>query len=106
MELTGTNTVIDTLFTRLQQMGYGDVTLNVWHDVRLYVNIKGQEPFAYKLDDKGKVTSKHMLEKTLFLNATKLTPFVNKHIEEIRGAFDGAGYVKRRQYSETKLKKS
>lgn len=106
MELTGTNTVIDTLFTRLQQMGYGDVTLNVWHDVRLYVNIKGQEPFAYKLDDKGKVTSKHMLEKTLFLNATKLTPFVNKHIEEIRGTFDGAGYVKRRQYSETKLKKS
>lgn len=88
--------IMDTLFARLRKMGYTDITLNVWHDVRLYVNIKGMPPFAYKLDDRGKVTAKEKLERTFFSNICKLTPYVKQHLSEILQEFDGAGYVRRK----------
>lgn len=88
--------IMNTLFTRLQHMGYTDITLNVWHEVRLYVNIKGLPPFAYKLDDRGKVTAKETLERTVFSNICKLTPYVKQHRAEILREFDGAGYVRRK----------
>lgn len=88
--------IMNTLFARLQKMGYLDITLNVWHGVRLYVNVKGMPAFAYNLDDSGKITSKKRLDATFFSNVRRLTPYVKQHRREILQEFDGAGYVRRK----------
>ena len=92
---------LNTIFNTFAKMGYTDITMNLWHGVRLYVNIKGEQSFCYVLDELYKrkrygsrILSKEPLRGGLFTDAQKLCRFVyNKRTELAKEMEEGVYYT-------------
>lgn len=71
----------EIILNYFEKMGYTNISINLWHEVRLYVNIKGYKPFSYKVDDLFKISSVELMDSTLFNAARKLIPTLKKNKE-------------------------
>lgn len=75
--------ITEQIIQYFKNQGYEKISINLWHEVRLYVNIKGYVPFSYKLDADFKIVSPEMLDTKLFLDARKLTPFLKRNKAQV-----------------------
>ena len=84
--------IADEILERWAGKGYPQVTINLWHGVNLYVNIKGEQPFYYEMDSNCMIHSRKSLKPQLFAQARTLLPFLRAHKDEVRQQMAGGQY--------------
>lgn len=77
--------LVEQLLDKWEDRGYSDIRISVWKGLRIYVNIKGIQPFYYALDHrvKGnyKIGSSKLLQRSIFADARVIGFFIYKNCE-------------------------
>lgn len=76
-------TTADRIFNQLHSLGYQNITVNLWQDTRLYINIKGKPTFYYDIMRSCVIHSEELLPRGFFLSARTLCTFLQTHKEEL-----------------------
>lgn len=86
--------ITDKILAKITQMGYQNVRINLWHEVLLFVNIKGMPPFYYQMENSCRIASQKKLPEILFSDMRKLCWFLQANKADIVNEMaDGAYYA-------------
>lgn len=69
----------EKLLQKLKDLGFEKVTINLWHESNLYVNIEGMKPFYYWLGGSAKICSRDRLDADVFAKARTLCGWISSH---------------------------
>lgn len=86
-------TVPERIIMYFEACGYEKVSTNLWHEAKLYVNLKGCKPFSYSVDNNFKITCEEMLDEKTFADARTFIYTLKRHRAELLEQMgDGAYY--------------
>lgn len=102
-KLGGGTDVIERFLDEWESRGYQNVTVSLWHGIRLYVNIPGEPAFYYRVDkQRGRcrnywVSGTKLLAGRLFQDAWDIGRFIVRNRDGLLRAMDGGGYFSRQE---------
>lgn len=70
-----------------KDIGYTNAKMNVWNNVRLYVNLNPERSFSYDMTQGFKISSRIKLTPEEFRTARNLIPLLKRHRDQL---MDGA----------------
>ena len=89
--------IAEEILDKFEGMGYRDVSVNLWHGVRLYVNIKGEKSFCYHMEERCRIVSgQHLLGRRLFDDARRLCYFLQNNRNRVLAEMGDGAYHRRK----------